>query len=51
MYQYDRFDHQMLADRNAQFRGQVERRLRGETDRGQRSSPRRTWRVCATRDD
>ena len=30
MYQYDRFDHQILAERNAQFRGQVERRLRGE---------------------
>jgi sulfite reductase (NADPH) hemoprotein beta-component len=30
MYQYDQFDHQMLADRNRQFRGQVERRLTGE---------------------
>ncbi len=30
MYQYDKFDHQVLADRNRQFRGQVERRLRGE---------------------
>ncbi len=30
MYQYDRFDHQILADRNAQFRNQVERRLSGE---------------------
>ena len=30
MYQYDKFDHQILAERNAQFRGQVERRLRGE---------------------
>ncbi|MBI1179998.1 MAG: nitrite/sulfite reductase [Alphaproteobacteria bacterium] len=29
MYQYDQFDHQMLADRNRQFRSQVERRLTG----------------------
>ena len=30
MYRYDEFDHQMVADRVAQFRGQVERRLSGE---------------------
>ena len=30
MYQYDNFDHQLLAERNAQFRSQVERRLKGE---------------------
>ncbi|MFN3232455.1 MAG: nitrite/sulfite reductase [Alphaproteobacteria bacterium] len=30
MYQYDKFDHQLLAERNKQFRDQVERRLSGE---------------------
>ncbi|SLN10451.1 nitrite/sulfite reductase [Oceanibacterium hippocampi] len=30
MYQYDRFDHQMVRERVAQFRGQVARRLNGE---------------------
>ncbi len=30
MYQYDKIDQDMLADRNAEFRGQVARRLSGE---------------------
>jgi sulfite reductase (NADPH) hemoprotein beta-component len=30
MYRYDQFDHQIVAERVAQFRGQVERRLSGE---------------------
>ena len=30
MYRYDEFDAQFVAERVAQFRGQVERRLRGE---------------------
>lgn len=30
MYRYDRFDHQITAERVAQFRGQVRRRLSGE---------------------
>ncbi|ADL55987.1 nitrite/sulfite reductase [Gallionella capsiferriformans] len=30
MYRYDQFDHQIIAERVAQFRGQVERRLSGE---------------------
>lgn len=30
MYHYDSYDRQILAERNAQFRGQVERRLSGE---------------------
>jgi len=30
MYRYDEFDHQMVADRVAQFRGQVERRISGD---------------------
>ncbi|MGC6535291.1 MAG: nitrite/sulfite reductase [Parvibaculales bacterium] len=30
MYRYDEFDHQLVADRVAQFRGQVERRVAGE---------------------
>lgn len=30
MYRYDEFDHQMVADRVSQFRGQVSRRLSGE---------------------
>ena len=30
MYRYDEFDHQMIADRVAQFRGQVERRISGD---------------------
>lgn len=30
MYRYDAFDREFLADRNAEFRGQVERRLAGE---------------------
>ena len=30
MYRYDEFDHQLVADRVAQFRGQVERRVSGE---------------------
>lgn len=30
MYRYDEFDSQIVADRVAQFRGQVERRLSGE---------------------
>ena len=30
MYRYDEFDHQLVADRVAQFRGQVERRVPGE---------------------
>ena len=30
MYQYDKIDQDMLADRNAEFRGQVARRLAGE---------------------
>jgi len=30
MYRYDNYDHQMLADRVAQFRGQTERYLDGE---------------------
>jgi len=30
MYRYDEFDHQMVADRVAQFRGQVERRIAGD---------------------
>src|SRR5690606_17018327 len=30
MYRYDKYDHQMLADRIAQFRDQTERFLKGE---------------------
>ena len=30
MYRYDEFDHQLVADRVAQFRSQVERRVSGE---------------------
>ena len=30
MYRYDEFDHKIVADRVSQFRGQVERRLKGE---------------------
>lgn len=30
MYRYDQFDHQIIAERVAQFRGQVTRRLSGE---------------------
>jgi len=30
MYRYDKFDHQITAERVAQFRGQVRRRLSGE---------------------
>ena len=30
MYRYDEFDHQLVAERVAQFRGQVERRVSGE---------------------
>ncbi|MCK0069066.1 nitrite/sulfite reductase [Kordiimonas laminariae] len=30
MYAYDQFDHAMVASRNAEFRDQVERRLKGE---------------------
>jgi sulfite reductase (NADPH) hemoprotein beta-component len=30
MYQYDQYDHQIINERVAQFRGQVERRLKGE---------------------
>ena len=30
MYHYDSYDRQILAERNIQFRGQVERRLKGE---------------------
>ena len=30
MYRYDEFDAQIVKDRAAQFRGQVERRLKGE---------------------
>ncbi len=30
MYQYDQFDHQITAERVAQFRDQVSRRLSGE---------------------
>jgi len=30
MYRYDRFDHQLVAERVAQFSGQVRRRLSGE---------------------
>ena len=30
MYRYDEFDHAFVADRVAQFRDQVERRLSGE---------------------
>lgn len=30
MYHYDSYDRQLLAERNTQFRGQVERRLKGE---------------------
>ncbi|MEI7456059.1 MAG: nitrite/sulfite reductase [Nitrosomonadales bacterium] len=30
MYRYDQFDHQIVAERVAQFRGQVSRRLSGE---------------------
>ena len=29
MYRYDEFDHQLVADRVSQFRGQVERRVSG----------------------
>ncbi len=35
MYRYDEFDHQMVEDRVAQFRGQVERRLSGEITENQ----------------
>ncbi|MEO8343409.1 MAG: nitrite/sulfite reductase, partial [Gallionella sp.] len=30
MYRYDQFDHQITAERVAQFRDQVRRRLSGE---------------------
>ncbi len=30
MYQYDSYDHQIVKERVAQFKGQVERRLKGE---------------------
>ncbi len=30
MYRYDEFDHAFVAERVAQFRDQVERRLSGE---------------------
>ena len=30
MYRYDEFDHTLVKERVAQFRGQVERRLAGE---------------------
>ncbi|MEC7731745.1 MAG: nitrite/sulfite reductase, partial [Pseudomonadota bacterium] len=30
MYRYDEFDHQLVAERVEQFRGQVERRVSGE---------------------
>ena len=30
MYRYDEFDHQLVAERVAQFRKQVERRLAGK---------------------
>ena len=30
MYRYDEFDHKIVRDRVAQFRGQVERRVKGE---------------------
>jgi sulfite reductase (NADPH) hemoprotein beta-component len=30
MYQYDKFDHQVVSERVNQFRGQVERRIKGE---------------------
>ncbi len=30
MYAYDQFDHAMVASRNAEFRDQVERRMKGE---------------------
>lgn len=30
MYRYDQFDHQLVAERVAQFRGQINRRLSGE---------------------
>ena len=30
MYRYDEFDHQLVAERVEQFRGQVERRVNGE---------------------
>ena len=30
MYRYDEFDHQFVRERTAQFRGQAERRLKGE---------------------
>ncbi|MDX8398959.1 MAG: nitrite/sulfite reductase [Gallionellaceae bacterium] len=30
MYRYDKFDHQIMSERIAQFRGQVQRRLSGE---------------------
>lgn len=35
MYRYDEFDHTLVAERIAQFRRQVERRLRGELDEEQ----------------
>lgn len=35
MYQYDQFDHAMVAARNAEFRDQVERRLKGELSEDQ----------------
>ena len=30
MYQYDKFDHQLVSERVNQFRDQVERRIKGE---------------------
>lgn len=35
MYQYDPFDHAMVAARNAEFKDQVERRLKGELSEDQ----------------
>ncbi|BBF81450.1 nitrite/sulfite reductase [Asticcacaulis excentricus] len=35
MYQYDQFDHAMVAARNAEFKDQVERRLKGELSEDQ----------------
>ena len=35
MYRYDSIDHEMLADRVAEFRGQCERRLAGELSEDQ----------------
>ncbi|HEX2801653.1 MAG TPA: hypothetical protein VHN73_06290, partial [Phenylobacterium sp.] len=35
MYRYDTIDKEMLADRGAEFRGQVARRLAGELSEDQ----------------